>query len=151
MRAHLQRVKNASVTVDGKITGEIEKGILILLGITHEDTVKDIEFLVEKIVNLRIFPGEKSTFDRSLLETGYSALVVSQFTLYADLRKGRRPDFTDAAKPDIAIPLYEAFLASLKKRNIKTEAGIFGAMMEVSLVNDGPVTILLDSEVRRKS
>lgn len=148
MKAVIQRVKHSSCEVDGKITGKIDKGILIFLGITHEDTQKDIDFLVEKILNLRIFQSEddKKHFDRSLKEIGGSALVISQFTLYANTKKGRRPSFDDAAKPAEAEKLYRDFITSLKGEGVCTEEGVFGAMMDINLLNSGPVTIIIDSK-----
>lgn len=144
MRIVLQRVSRASVRVDGKTTGSVESGLLILIGIGAADVAEDVDHAVEKVANLRIFPDEQSLMNRSLRETGGSALVVSQFTLLADVHKGRRPSFIAAAAPEVAEPLVDRFVAMLKEAGIRTETGIFGAAMEVELVNDGPVTILLE-------
>jgi len=145
MRALIQRVTRAKVTVDDRITGEIGQGILVLLGITHDDSAKDVDHLVEKIVNLRIFEGEKSSFDKSILEVSGSLLVVSQFTLYGSTKKGRRPDFTASAKPEFAKELYDLFVNKAGEAGISVATGEFGAMMEVELVNSGPVTFLLET------
>jgi len=146
MRAVVQRVESANVKVEGKITGEIDNGILLLLGVEERDEAADLEYMCEKIPNLRIFEDENGKMNKSLLDTGGSILVISQFTLLGDARKGRRPSFTDAAKPEKAIPMYEKFIACMKEKNITTQSGEFGAEMEVELINDGPVTILLDSK-----
>ena len=146
MRAVVQRVKSASVTVDGELFSEIGAGVLIFLGVAHEDTTTELEYIANKVANLRIFEDAEGKMNCSLLETGGSALVVSQFTLYGDCRKGRRPSFIDAARPEAANALYEQFIAALEKRNVPTHGGTFQAMMEVELINDGPVTILLDSD-----
>ncbi|WFD09254.1 D-aminoacyl-tRNA deacylase [Tepidibacter hydrothermalis] len=146
MRAVVQRVSNSSVTVDQNVVGKIDKGIMVLLGVNDEDKSKDVEYLVDKIVNLRIFEDENEKMNLSLLDIKGDLLVVSQFTLYGDCRKGRRPNFTDAAKPDIAIPLYEEFIDKAKKYGIKVETGKFGAHMNVDIMNDGPVTLLIDSK-----
>ena len=145
MRALIQRVSHAKVTVNGSATGEIDKGILVLLGITHDDTMKDAEYLVEKIINLRIFEGKKSSFDKSVLEIGGSLLVVSQFTLYGSTKKGRRPDFTASAKPEFANEMYELFIEKARQTGLTVHTGEFGAMMQVELVNDGPATFMLES------
>ena len=145
MKAVLQRVKSASVKVDGKVIGKIKPGILILLGVAKDDQESDIDWLMSKIINLRIFPNEMGKFDRSLLDTQGEVLVVSQFTLYGDCRKGRRPSFDKAALPEKGLQLYLKSVEWLKNHGIKTETGEFGAMMDVELINDGPVTILLDS------
>lgn len=146
MRAVVQRVKSASVTVEGKLVSEIGAGVLIFLGIAHEDTATEIEYIANKVVNLRIFEDEEGKMNRSLLDMGGAALVVSQFTLYGDCRKGRRPSFIKAARPESANALYEQFIITLEQHNIPTQGGTFQAMMDVALVNDGPVTILLDSD-----
>ena len=146
MRAVVQRVASSKVIVDESTIGEINKGLLILLGVTHEDTSKDVDYLLDKIVNLRIFEDENDKMNLSLKDVNGELLVVSQFTLYGDCRKGRRPNFTNAAKPDLATSLYEAFIDKAKKEGIKVGTGKFGAHMMVDLVNDGPVTILIDSE-----
>ncbi|CEO31781.1 D-aminoacyl-tRNA deacylase [Paraclostridium sordellii] len=146
MRAVVQRVASSKVIVDESTIGEINKGLLILLGVTHEDTSKDVDYLLDKIVNLRIFEDENDKMNLSLKDVNGELLVVSQFTLYGDCRKGRRPNFTNAAKPDLATSLYEEFIDKAKKEGIKVGTGKFGAHMMVELVNDGPVTILIDSE-----
>src|SRR5579883_2256360 len=149
MRALLQRVSQASVTVDGQVVGQIGRGLLILLGVGQRDGENgeaQVKALSEKIVYLRIFEDEAGKMNRSLLDVGGAALVVSQFTLYADVRKGRRPSFTEAAPPVIAEPLVERFKAALAAHGIHVEGGVFGAHMDVALINSGPVTIWLDSE-----
>ena len=143
MRIDLQRSKKASVTVDGQIVGEIDKGLVLLVGVTHEDTAEAARFLADKVVNLRIFEDEEGKMNHSLLDVGGSILSVSQFTLYGDCRKGRRPNFMDAARPDHATEIYELFNEELRK-HVNVETGIFGAMMDVQLVNDGPVTLILE-------
>lgn len=146
MRAVIQRVSKASVTVDNKTVGEIEKGLLVLLGVGKEDTISDLDYLVNKIIGLRIFEDDNEKMNLSLTDIGWNLLVVSQFTLFGDVRKGKRPSFTDSAPPDIAEEMYLKFIDKCIEMGIKTEKGIFGADMKVSLVNDGPVTILLDSK-----
>ncbi len=146
MRALIQRVSRAKVTVENQTVGEIDKGILVFLGITHDDSEKDVDYLVEKICNLRIFPNEKSHFDKSAQEVNGSLLVVSQFTLYGDMKKGRRPDFTSAAKPELAEALYALFIKKAHNMGLNVASGEFGAMMHVELVNDGPVTFMIDSK-----
>jgi len=149
MRAVLQRVSEASVTVGERITGEIGPGFLILLGVEEGDTATDVAWLVGKILPMRVFEDEDGKMNRSILDTGGDALVVSQFTLHARTKKGTRPSFDRAARPEVAIPLYERFVAELSAGLGKPIAtGGFGAMMKVALVNDGPVTILLDSRVK---
>lgn len=145
MRVLLQRVTHASVSVEDHIVGEIGLGLLILLGVGQDDNETHIKALADKIVNLRIFGDDKSKMNRSLLDVGGEALVVSQFTLYADTRRGRRPSFTNAAPPAIAEMLVEQFKDTLAEYGVKVEAGIFGAHMKVDLLNDGPVTIWLNS------
>ncbi len=145
MRAVIQRVKNSKVVVEGKEVGMIGHGLCILLGIKAGDTKKDADKLVQKIVHLRIFEDETGKFSKSLLDVGGSALVVSQFTLYANVRKGRRPSFELAEKPELAKDLYNYFVESIS-RYVHTQTGIFGAMMDVYILNYGPVTIILDSE-----
>ena len=148
MRALLQRVTHASVTVEGELVSKTGKGLLILLGVAPSDSEKEADFLAEKCVNLRIFEDENGKMNRSLLDVHGDALVVSQFTLYADCRHGRRPAFTDAAPPAHADKLYEYFMAQLKQKDIgEVGHGIFGADMKVELLNDGPVTIMLDTDV----
>lgn len=144
MRALLQRVTSASVTVEGEVVGEIERGLLVLLGIGAEDGPADVAAMAGKIANLRIFPDDQGRFNRSLLDTGGAALVVSQFTLYADTRKGRRPSFVHAAPPELAAPLVEQLADALRSLGATVALGRFGAKMQVALVNDGPVTIWLD-------
>jgi len=145
MRAVIQRVSSASVTVDSTITGEIEAGLLVLLGIHKDDTIQEIQWLSEKIINLRIFEDEQGKMNRSLIDTGGAMLVVSQFTLYGDCQKGRRPSYSSAAPPEKAKALYQQFIDTIKHKQIITASGTFQAHMNVELVNDGPVTLLLDS------
>ncbi len=146
MRAVIQRVTRARVTVNSGVTGEIQSGILILLGVGRDDNQESASYLAEKIANLRIFPDDAGKMNRSLLESAGSALVVSQFTLYGDTRGGRRPSYIQAAPPEVANRLYEEFVRCLRAFGVSVETGVFQAHMEVELVNDGPVTILLDSE-----
>lgn len=146
MRAVIQRSKGANVKVDGEIIGEIDQGLVILLGITHEDSVADIEAIVNKIIHLRIFEDDKQKLNLSLKEMDGSILSISQFTLYADIRKGRRPSFTKAAPPEQAEPLYNLFNKKLREEDIHVATGKFGAMMDVELINDGPVTIIIETE-----
>lgn len=148
MRAVIQRVREASVQVDGEDTGRIGHGLVVLLGVAATDTEANADYLVDKIIGLRIFPDEEGKFDRSVLDVNGAILVVSQFTLYGDCRKGRRPSFSDAAGPDKALPLYEYFVNTLKTRNVPIATGRFQATMAVHLVNDGPVTLILDSPPR---
>ena len=145
MRAVVQRVSSSKVTVDGEVTGEINKGLLVLLGVTHEDTSKDVDYIIDKVLNLRIFEDENEKMNLSLKDVGGELLVVSQFTLYGDCRKGRRPSFSTAARPELATKLYEEFIEKSRKEGIVTQTGQFGAHMMVDLTNDGPVTILLES------
>ena len=145
MRLVLQRVTSGSVTVDGKVIASIGPGLVILLGIAHGDGEAQARLLAEKVAHLRIFSDEQGKMNLSLLETGGEAIVVSQFTLYADARKGRRPSFTDAALPDLALPLVERFAALLRSLGIPTQTGEFGAHMLVDIANDGPVTIILEA------
>ena len=145
MRAVVQRVSEARVRVDSEVVGEIQAGLLVFLGVGREDGGKDVDFLSEKIPNLRIFPDEAQKMNLSLLDAGGAMLVVSQFTLHGDCRKGRRPAFIAAAPPEQAEPLYERYIAQVEKLGVRVAAGRFGAMMEVELVNDGPVTLILDS------
>ncbi|GIN20116.1 D-aminoacyl-tRNA deacylase [Siminovitchia fordii] len=144
MKIVLQRCKQAKVTAEGKLTGSIGKGFVLLVGITHDDTEKEAEWLADKIVNLRIFEDEDGKMSQSLKDVGGDILSVSQFTLYADCNKGRRPSFVDAAVPDMANAMYERFNELLRSRGVKVETGVFGAMMEVDLINDGPVTLVLE-------
>lgn len=146
MRSIVQRVDFAKVVVDGKVVGEIDKGLLVLLGVGKEDEEKDLDYMFEKIVGLRIFQDDQDKMNLSLEDIGGEMLIVSQFTLYGDVRKGKRPSFSESAHPDIAKDLYEKFIAKSRERGIKTETGIFGADMDVELLNKGPVTIMLDSK-----
>ena len=145
MRALLQRVTRAGVSVDGAVVGEIGTGLLILLGVAKPDTAADAEFLAEKILNLRIFSDAAGKMNLSLLDTQGGLLVVSQFTLYGDCRKGRRPGFDAAAPPEQARTLYESFVTIARRSGLRVETGVFQAHMEVSLVNDGPVTLMLET------
>ncbi|MFL6560479.1 MAG: D-aminoacyl-tRNA deacylase [Bacillus sp. (in: firmicutes)] len=146
MRVVVQRSKGASVTVGGEVTGQITKGLVLLVGITHADKEEDAIYLADKIVNLRIFEDADEKMNLSLLDAGGEILSVSQFTLYGDCRKGRRPNFMDAARPDQAVQLYELLNSLLREKGIRVETGIFGAMMDVELINDGPVTLILESK-----
>ena len=146
MRALIQRVSSSSVKISDKIVGEISNGLVILLGITHEDTEADVKYLSDKCVNLRIFCDEDDKMNRSLLDIKGEALIISQFTLFGDTRKGRRPGFSEAARPDQAIPLYEKFVQAVKDCKIKVATGEFGAKMLVDIKNDGPVTLMLESK-----
>lgn len=146
MRAVVQRVVSSNVKVDGEVTGQIEKGLLVLLGVGEDDTEKDTSYMVEKIVNLRIFEDEDDKMNLSLKDVGGELLVVSQFTLFGDCRKGRRPGFSDAARPDKADEYYIDFVNKAKTMGIKTETGRFQTHMMVELINDGPVTLLIDSK-----
>ena len=151
MRAIVKRVTEASVTVDNQIVGQIGHGLLVLLGVGAGDQHAEATLLAEKIANMRIFADDDGRFNRSLLDVGGAALVVSQFTLYADTRRGRRPSFAEAAAPELAAPLVEAFSAALRDRGLTVASGVFGAHMHVALLNDGPVTIVLDSATSFKS
>jgi D-aminoacyl-tRNA deacylase len=146
MRVVVQRSKEASVTVDQKITGQISKGLVLLVGVTHEDSFADAEFIADKVVNLRIFEDENGKMNHSLLDVGGEILSISQFTLYGDCKKGRRPNFMEAARPEHAIEIYEAFNTYVRNKGVQVETGIFGSMMEVSLINDGPVTLIVESK-----
>ncbi len=150
MRALIQRVSKASVDVDGRTVGRIERGLVLLIGISRLDDEQDARHIVEKSVNLRIFPDEDGRFDRSALEVGADLLLISQFTLYGDTRKGRRPSFGDAAPPDRADELFRATVEMFRRTGLVVETGVFQAHMIVSLDNDGPVTIWLDSSDRRR-
>lgn len=145
MRVVVQRSKEARVTVDGKAEGEIRSGLVLLVGISQNDTEADCRYAADKIANLRIFEDEEGKMNHSVLDRGGEILSISQFTLYGDTKKGRRPNFMNAAKPDHAEPLYEKFNEFLHEKGLKVETGIFGAMMDVSLVNDGPVTLIVES------
>jgi D-aminoacyl-tRNA deacylase len=144
MRIVLQRVTRARVTVAGRITGEIGAGLLLLAGFRDDDAEETLQWMSDKVIGLRIFPDDEGKMNRSVEEAGGAMLVVSQFTLYGDARKGRRPSFVEAARPEIAIPLYERFVELLRARGLRVETGEFGAMMDVELVNDGPVTLVLE-------
>ncbi|BCB04952.1 D-aminoacyl-tRNA deacylase [Bacillus sp. KH172YL63] len=146
MKVVLQRSKEASVTVDGEVKGEITSGAVLLVGITHEDTVEDARYVADKVANLRIFEDGEGKMNHSLLDVEGEILSISQFTLYGDCRKGRRPNFMNAARPDQAEGLYDQFNAFLKEKNLKVETGVFGAMMDVQLTNDGPVTLIIESK-----
>ncbi len=147
MRVVIQRVRKANVHIDGKKISEIEKGLLVLVGICEEDTQEDIEWLTKKIVNLRVFDDDNGVMNKSMLEANADIMIVSQFTLYASCKKGNRPSYTKAAKPDIAIPLYENFCATTQALTGKKVAtGVFGADMKIELINDGPVTICIDTK-----
>jgi D-tyrosyl-tRNA(Tyr) deacylase len=150
MRAVIQRVSRSSVTVDGDTTGSTERGLMVLVGVTHDDEQQDIDYIVDKTVNMRLFPleGEEHGFERAVLEIGGSVLLVSQFTLYASTRKGRRPSFTAAAPGPVSEPIFERVVQAFRERGVHAETGVFGAYMQVELVNDGPVTIMLDSQER---
>ena len=145
MRAVIQRVESAKVVVDGETVGEIGHGFCVLLGVHQEDTTDEVDWMVPKIAQLRVFEDDDGKMNRSLLDVGGAALVVSQFTLYGDCRKGRRPSFVEAARPETAIPLYEDFCKRLQLEGVTVAQGVFGAKMHVSLTNDGPVTIVLES------
>ena len=145
MKALIQRTTGASVSVEGEVVGQIDEGLVVLLGVAHTDTEKDAEYLANKVVNLRIFPGEKGEFDRSALDDKLEVLVVSQFTLYGNCQKGRRPDFIEAAKPEQAEKLYKFFVHQIEKAGLTVATGRFQAMMQVELINDGPVTLMLES------
>jgi D-tyrosyl-tRNA(Tyr) deacylase len=144
MRIVLQRVSRARVTVDGRVTGEIGAGLLLLVGFTEGDGEEAIAWMAEKVVGLRIFPDEEGKMNRSVEEADGAVLIVSQFTLYGDARKGRRPSFIEAARPETAIPLYERFVERVRATGRPVATGEFGAMMDVELVNDGPVTLILE-------
>ena len=148
MRVVLQRVAHASVTVDGEIIGKIQRGFLLLVGVTHDDAMEDMEYLVRKIVQMRIFEDEEGKLNRSIQDISGEILSVSQFTLYADTKKGNRPSFSKAAPGDVALKMFEQFNGLLRDTGIPVETGQFGADMKVELLNDGPVTILLDSKNR---
>jgi D-aminoacyl-tRNA deacylase len=146
MRIVVQRSKAASVTVAGEVTGQITNGLVLLVGVTHDDNEEDAAYLADKIVNLRIFEDEAEKMNLSLNDVGGQILSVSQFTLYGDCRKGRRPNFMEAAKPEHAVKIYDAFNRMLREKGVHVETGRFGAMMDVALVNDGPVTLIIESK-----
>ncbi|MGM9945256.1 MAG: D-aminoacyl-tRNA deacylase [Lysinibacillus sp.] len=145
MKVVIQRSKQASVTVDRNVTGAIDKGYVLLVGITHTDTAEDVAYCAKKVAELRLWEDEEGKMNRSILEVGGDILSVSQFTLYGETKKGRRPSFTSAARPEQAKPMWDAFNEALREFGLRVETGIFGAMMDVALVNDGPVTIIVDS------
>lgn len=146
MRVVVQRVKHASVTINGTVNGKINNGFLVLLGVQSTDSEQDVDYLVKKVTNLRIFSDENDKMNLSLKDINGELLIVSQFTLYANCKEGNRPSFVEAAKPDVAIPLYEYFVSECKKIIPVVETGIFGSDMKVDLLNDGPVTIIMDSK-----
>ena len=146
MRGVVQRVSRASVTVDGRVTGSIEKGLMVLLGIEDSDGEQDLAYMCDKLMNLRIFEDENEKMNLSVTDVGGSLLIISQFTLYGDARKGRRPSFIQAARAEHAVPMYESLVKMCRDKGMRTETGEFGAHMDVELCNDGPVTILLDSK-----
>lgn len=145
MKVVVQRAVHAKVSVDEKVVGQIEKGVMVLVGITHDDTEADAEYLAEKIAHLRIFEDESGKMNHSILDVGGQVLSVSQFTLYGDCRKGRRPNYMNAAKPDVANELYESFNRILRGKGLHVETGVFGAMMDVQFTNVGPVTLIIES------
>ncbi len=144
MRIVVQRVSRGSVSVEGEVVGSIDQGLVLLVGVTHDDGEEEARFLANKTANLRIFADDEGKFNRSALDVGGAALVIPQFTLYGDARKGRRPSFVEAAQPETAEPLIEGFVSFLKEEGLRVETGVFGAMMMVEIHNDGPVTIILD-------
>ncbi len=146
MRVVVQRVKHASVTINGTVNGKINNGFLVLLGVQSTDSEQDVDYLVKKVTNLRIFSDENDKMNLSLKDVNGELLIVSQFTLYANCKEGNRPSFVEAAKPDVAIPLYEYFISECRNIIPVVETGIFGADMKVDLLNDGPVTIIMDSK-----
>lgn len=146
MKAVVQRVKESSVTVDGKTVGKIGAGLLVLLGIAKKDIIQDVDYIADKILNLRIFEDDDNKMNRSVLDTGGEMLVVSQFTLLGDCSRGRRPSYIEAAEPEKANQFYELFVDKIRGKGIRVETGIFRAMMDVSLVNDGPVTLIVESK-----
>ncbi len=145
MKVVIQRSKQASVTVNGEVTGAIDKGYVLLVGITHTDTAEDIAYCAKKVAELRLWEDAEGKMNHSILDAGGDILSVSQFTLYGETKKGRRPSFTGAARPEQAKPLWEAFNEALRAYGLRVETGVFGAMMDVALINDGPVTIMIDS------
>jgi len=144
MRVVLQRVSRASVSIEGKVAGAIERGFCVLVGFTHSDTAAEVDWMAEKVAGLRLMSDPQDKMNLGLAEVGGAVLVISQFTLYGDAQKGRRPSFIDAARPEVAIPLYERFIDQLKSKGLRVETGEFGAMMQVEIHNDGPVTLLLE-------
>lgn len=150
MRVVLQRVSEASVSIDGRVAGAIGRGFVVLVGFTHGDTVEQVRWMAEKMAGLRVFSDPEGKMNLALRDVGGAVLVISQFTLYGDAEKGRRPSFIDAARSATAIPLYEALLAELRARGLRVESGEFGAMMQVALVNDGPVTLIIERRAGRE-
>lgn len=148
MRAVVQRVSSASVSVDQELVSSIGRGLLVLLGVARDDDLEDARYMADKVASLRIFADESGKMNLSVEEIGGEVLVVSQFTLLGDCRKGRRPNFTQSAPPEVALPLYESFIQHLRERGLRVQEGRFGAMMAVSLINDGPVTLIVESPVR---
>ena len=146
MRVVVQRARKAQVRVDDEVVGSIDSGLMLLVGVTHTDTVEDAAYVADKIANLRIFEDENEKMNLSLLDVGGQILSVSQFTLYGDCRKGRRPNFMDAAKPEHATSIYEALNDAFRQKGIKVETGMFGAMMDVDFINEGPVTLIVESK-----
>lgn len=144
MRIVLQRVSRASVAIDGRVAGAIDRGFCVLVGFTHADTPGEVDWMADKVAGLRLFADAEGKMNLGLADVGGAVLVVSQFTLYGDAQKGRRPSFIDAARPEVAIPLYERFVAALRDRGLTVATGEFGAMMQVEIHNDGPVTLILD-------
>ena len=148
MRALVQRVRNAKVSVDGTVTGQIGMGLVVLLGVSHRDTPAEAEHLAKKVTHLRIFPDSEGKMNLSLMDIGGEMLIVSQFTLYGDTRKGNRPSYSEAARPELAQPLYQYFMETCRRSGIGVQAGIFQAAMVVELANDGPVTLLCEAETK---
>lgn len=146
MKVVLQRSLNAKVEINGEVTGQIDKGFVLLVGITHEDTQEDVTYVAEKIANLRLFEDDEGKMNRSIFEANGAILSISQFTLYGDTKKGRRPSFSEAAKSEVAKPLWDLFNEELRQKNLQVETGVFGAMMNVTLTNDGPVTLIVESK-----
>lgn len=146
MRVVVQRVSHASVTIDGVVHGKINSGFLVLLGVSSTDCAQDVDYLVKKVCNLRVFTDENGKMNLGLRDVGGELLVISQFTLYGDCKDGNRPSFVEAARPEVAVPLYEYFVSECKKKIPVVETGVFGADMKVELLNDGPVTIIIDSK-----
>lgn len=150
MKILVQRSLNSNVSVDNKIVGQIEKGLVLFVGFTYGDTIDDIKYLIKKVINLRIFDDEKGSMNKSILDVSGSILSISQFTLYADIKKGNRPSYINALNGEEAIKLYDLFNDELRKNNIEVETGIFGSDMKVNIINDGPVTILLESRKKNE-
>jgi len=149
LKVIVQRARNAQVTVDNQIVGAIDYGLMLLVGVTHDDNQEDVQYLADKIVNLRIFEDEEEKMNLSLLDVQGSVLSISQFTLYADTKKGRRPSYINAARPEVANQWYEQLNEAIREKGVTVETGTFGAMMDVQFINEGPVTIILESEQRK--